>query len=94
MLRDHITNPDLVSGKGNSSNSSNQPQIKYKAIMAPPGTAAQKVWTIMSGLEDEELEEAKIAFLKSLDRTSSKITEVTDEEKQEEPDKQDFWLED
>ena len=94
MSYDHVTNPALISGKGNSSNSSNQPQTKYKAIMAPPGTAAQKVRTIMSGLEDEELEEAKIAFLESLERTSSKITEVTDKEEQEEPDKQDFWLED
>jgi hypothetical protein len=49
--------------------------------------AAQKVCTIMSGLKDKELEEAKIAFIESLDRTSSNITKVQEESNE------DFMLE-
>jgi len=69
MSCDHITNPELNTGKGNTSNF-RKPTTPYKAIM--PSTskgsgAAQKVRAIMAELDDKDLEEAKTAFLESLD---------------------------
>jgi len=69
MSHDHITNPTLNTGKGNTPNSK-KPTTPYKAIM--PSTnkgsgAAQKVCAIMAELNNEDLEEAKTAFLESLD---------------------------
>jgi len=72
MSRDHITNPELNTGKGNTSNL-RKPTTPYKAIM--PSTnkgsgAAQKVHAIMAELDNKDLEEAKTAFLESLDEDS------------------------
>jgi len=70
MSRNHITNPALNTGKGNTSNF-RKPTTPYKAIMpsANKGSgAAQKVHAIMAELDDEDLEEAKTAFLESLDK--------------------------
>ena len=72
MSRNHITNPELNTGKGNTSNFK-KPATPYKAIM--PSTnkgsgAAQKVRAIMAELDDKDLEEAKTAFLESLDEDS------------------------
>jgi len=81
MSRDHTINPSLITGKGNSSNSSN-PARTYKAIMPPPtkgGSAVQKVRAIMAELDDEELAEAKTAFIECLDSE-------TDEPAEEEPE--------
>jgi len=72
MSRDHITNPELNTGKGNTSNF-RKPTTPYKAIMplANKGSgAAQKVRAIMAELNDKDLEEAKTAFLESLDEDS------------------------
>jgi len=74
MSRDHITNPELNTGKGNTSNF-RKPATPYKAIM--PSTnkgsgTAQKVRAIMAELDDKDLEEAKTAFLESLDEDSVK----------------------
>jgi len=69
MSHNHITNPNLNTGKGNTSNFRKH-TTPYKAIM--PSTnkgsgAAQKVCTIMAELDNKDLEEAKTAFLESLD---------------------------
>jgi hypothetical protein len=67
---DHVTNPALNDGIGNSSNF-RKPGTPYKAIMPTPNkvnNATQKVRSIMMGLDDEELEKVKIAFIESLDK--------------------------
>jgi len=72
MSRDHITNPELNTGKGNTSNF-RKPTTPYKAIMPLTNKgsgAAQKVRAIMAELDDKDLEEAKTAFLESLDKDS------------------------
>jgi len=72
MSRDHITNPTLNTRKGNTSNL-RKPATPYKAIMPltnkGSGTA-QKVRAIMAELNNKDLEEAKTAFLESLDKDS------------------------
>jgi len=72
MSRDYITNPELNTGKGNTSNY-RKPATPYKAIMPLTNKgsgAAQKVHAIMAELDDKDLEEAKTAFLESLDKDS------------------------
>jgi len=72
MSCDHATNPKLNTGKGNTSNF-RKPATHYKAIMpsANKGSStAQKVRAIMAELDDKDLEEAKTAFLESLDEDS------------------------
>jgi len=72
MSRDHITNPALNTGKGNTSNF-RKPTTPYKAIMPSTNkgsSAAQKVRAIMAELDSKDLEEAKTAFLESLDKDS------------------------
>jgi len=72
MSHDHITNPSLNTGKGNTSNF-RKPTTPYKAIMPLTNKgsgAAQKVRAIMAELDNEDLEEAKTAFLESLDEDS------------------------
>jgi len=72
MSRDHITNPELNTGKENTSNFK-KPATPYKAIMPPTNKgsgAAQKVCAIMAELDNKDLEEAKTAFLESLDEES------------------------
>jgi hypothetical protein len=63
-----MTNPALNTRIENSSNFRKTP---YKAIMPTPNkvnNATQKVCSIMMGLDDEELEKVKIAFIESLDK--------------------------
>jgi hypothetical protein len=70
MSRDHMMNPALNAGIGNSSNF-RKPGTPYKAIMPTPNkvnNATQKVRSIRMGLDDEELEKVKIAFIESLDK--------------------------
>ena len=72
MSCNHITNPALKTRKGNTSNPKKS-VTPYKAIM--PSTnkgsgATQKVCAIMAELNNEDLEEAKTAFLGSLDEDS------------------------
>ena len=84
MSRDHVTNPEL--NKGNTSNYG-KPITPYKAIMPPPGrNTAQKICALMMELDAKELEQAKIAFLKTIGETS-KIQELPEKE-------QDFQYED
>ena len=65
MSRDHITNPALNTEKGITSNF-RKPATSYKAT-TPSNRAAQKVHAIMAELNDEDLAEAKTAFIESLD---------------------------
>jgi len=77
MSCDHVTNPSLNTGKGNTSNF-RKPTTPYKAIMPPPNKgndAAQKVHAIMAELDNEELEEAKVAFIECLDSDSEEPVE-------------------
>jgi hypothetical protein len=70
VSRDHATNPALNAGIGNSSNS-RKPGTPYKAIMPAPNKvnyATNKVRSIMMGLNNEELEKVKIAFIESQDK--------------------------
>jgi len=71
MSCDHAINPALNTGKGNTSNF-RKPTTPYKAIMPTNkgGSATQKVCTIMAELNNKDLEEAKTAFLESLDEES------------------------
>jgi hypothetical protein len=70
VSRDHATNPALNAGIGNSSNF-RKPGTPYKAIMPAPNrvsNATNKARSIMMGLDNEELEKVKIAFIESLDK--------------------------
>ena len=62
MSHDHVTNPALNTNKGNTSNNKN-PATQNKS-----SNAAQKVCAIMTGLDDEELQKVKVAFIESLDK--------------------------
>jgi len=78
MSCDHITNPSLNAGKGNTSNFS-KTTTPYKAIMPPSSkgnNTAQKVCAIMAKLDNEELEEAKTAFIECLDSDSKQTEEL------------------
>jgi len=68
MSHDHVTNPSLNTGKGNTSNF-RKPTTPYKAIMPPNkgSSAAQKVRAIMAELDNGDLEEVKTAFIECLD---------------------------
>jgi len=71
MSWDH-TPSQTTSSKGSTSSYS-KPTTPYKAIMLPPskaGEAAWKVHAIMAELNNEDLEEAKTAFIKSLEKES------------------------
>jgi len=81
MSHDHLTNPSLNTGKGNTSNFSNPTRTPYKVIMPPPkkgNNAAQKVHAIMAGLDKEDLKEAKVAFIECLDSDSEPAEEPND----------------
>jgi len=71
MSRDHVTNPTLNTEKGKTSNFK-KPATPYKAIMPSNkgSSTAQKVRAIMTELNNEDLEEAKTAFLECLDEDS------------------------
>jgi len=68
MSHDHVTNPSLNTGKGNTSNF-RKPATPYKAIMPSNkgSNTAQKVCAIMAELDDKDLDEAKTAFIECLD---------------------------
>ena len=76
MSHDHMTNPSLNTGKGNTSNF-RKPATPYKAVMPSNkrNNTAQKVCTIMAELDDKDLEEAKTAFLESLDNDEGSAEE-------------------
>jgi len=79
MSCDHITNPSLNTGKGNTSNF-RKPATPYKVIMLPSNkgnNTAQKVHAIMAELNKEDLEEAKVAFIECLDSDSEPAKEPT-----------------
>ena len=59
---DHMTNPALNTNKGNTSNNKN-PTTQNKS-----SNAAQEVHAIMTGLDDEELQKVKVAFIECLDK--------------------------
>ena len=81
MSCDHITNPSLNTGKKNTSNF-RKPTTPYKVIMLPQSkgsNAAQKVHAIMAELDnEEELKEAKIAFIEYLDNNPESTEEPED----------------
>ena len=80
MSHDHVTNPSLNTGKGNSSNF-RKPATSYKAIMLPPNkgnNTTQKVHAIMAELNKEDLEEAKVSFIECLDNDSESAKEPKD----------------
>ena len=75
MSRDHTTNPTLNTNKGNTSNFRN-PTSQNKS-----SNAAQKVRAIMAGLDDEELEKVKVAFIESLDKEEPAEEDSDNEDK-------------
>jgi hypothetical protein len=93
VSRDHATNPALNAGIGNSSNF-RKSGTPYKAIMPAPNrvnNATNKVRSIMMGLDNEELEKVKIAFIESLDKKPEEslatIEEYESDEEHEENQK-------
>ncbi|EDR07074.1 reverse transcriptase-RNase H-integrase [Laccaria bicolor S238N-H82] len=89
VSHDHATNPTLNTGKGSTSNS-RKPATPYKAIMPLPNkNTAQKVCAIMAGLDDKELEEAKVAFIESLDKDPN---EPAEEESDDEDENKGFQI--
>ena len=65
MSHNHVTNPSLNTEKGKTSNFRKH-ATPYKAIMPPLNkgrNATQKVRAIMTELKNEDLEEAKTAFI-------------------------------
>jgi len=80
MSHNHVTNPSLNTGKGNTSNF-RKPANPYKVIMLPTNkgsNAAQKVHAIMAELNNKDLEEAKTAFIECLDSDSESAKESKD----------------
>ena len=75
MSRDHATNPALNINKGNTSNYRN-PATQNKS-----SNAAQKVHAIMTGLDDEELQKVKVAFIECLDEEEPAEEDSDDEDK-------------
>ena len=75
MSRNHATNPALNTNKGNTSNYRN-PVTQNKS-----SNAAQKVHAIMTGLDDEELQKVKVAFIECLDKEEPAEEESDDEDK-------------
>jgi len=76
MSHDHLTNPSLNTGKGNTSNF-RKPATPYKATMPSNkgSNAAQKVHAIMAELDNKDLEEAKTAFIECLDDDAESVEE-------------------
>ena len=75
MSRDHTTNPALNTNKANTSNYRN-PASQNKS-----SNATQKVRAIMAGLDDEELEKVKVAFIESLDKEEPAEEDSDNEDK-------------
>jgi len=76
MSCNHVTNPSLNTGKGNTSNF-RKPTTPYKATMPlnKGSNTAQKVHAIMAELDNKDLEEAKTAFIESLDNNEEPAEE-------------------
>ena len=74
MSRDHTTNPTLNT-KGNTSNYRN-PTTQNKS-----SNAAQTFHAIMTGLDDEELQKVKVAFIECLDKEAPAEEDSDDEDK-------------
>jgi len=76
MSCDHVTNPSLNTGKGNTSNF-RKPATPYKATTPSNkgSNTAQKVGAIMAELNDKDLEEAKVAFIDCLDDDAESVEE-------------------
>ena len=69
MSRDHT--PSQSTPNRGSTSSYSKPTTPYKAIMPSlnkAGEAARKVCAIMAELDNKDLEEAKNAFIESLDK--------------------------
>ena len=75
MSHNHATNPALNTGKGNTSNNRN-PTTQNKS-----SNATQKVRAIMTGLDDEELQKVKVAFIERLDKEEPAEEDSDDEDK-------------
>ena len=75
MSRNHVTNPALNTNKGNTSNNRN-PVTQNKSR-----NAAQKVCAIMTGLDDEELQKVKVAFIECLVKEEPAEEDSDDEDK-------------
>ena len=75
MSRDQVTNPTLNTNKGNTSNNGN-PVTQNKS-----SNAAQKVHAIMTGLDNEELQKVKVAFIECLDKEEPAEEDSDDEDK-------------
>ena len=72
---DHMTNPALNTNKGNTSNNKN-PTTQNKS-----SNAAQKFHAIMTGLDDEELQKVKVAFIECLDKEEPAKEDADNEDK-------------
>ena len=93
ISRDHITDPSLNTGKGNSPSQTSKLTTPYKAIMpAKPRNAKEAVRNIkamMADFEGEDLTKVKIAFLESINEetpSTSKIEEADEDEDFQEED--------
>ena len=75
MSHDHATNPAFKTGKGNTFNS------RTSTTQNKSNNAAQKVHAIMTGLDDEELQKVKVAFIECLDKEEPAEEESDDEDK-------------
>ena len=74
MSHDHVTNPTLNTRKGNTSDNRN-PATQNKS-----SNATQKVHAIMTGLDDEELQKVKVAFIECLDKEEPAKEDSDDED--------------
>ena len=75
MSHDHATNPTLNIGKGNTSNNRNS------VTQNKSSNVAQKVRSIMTGLDDEELQKVKVSFIECLDKEEPAGEGSDDEDK-------------
>ncbi|KIK05714.1 hypothetical protein K443DRAFT_3714 [Laccaria amethystina LaAM-08-1] len=95
VSRDHATNPALNAEIGNSSNF-RKPGTPYKAIMPAPNKvnyATNKVRSIMMGLNNEELEKVKIAFIESQDKKPEEpLASIEEYESEDEENQKGFYV--
>ena len=75
MSCNHTTNPPLNTNNGNISNNKN-PATQNKS-----SNAAQKVRAIMTGLDYEELQKVKVAFIECLDKEEPAEEDSDNEDK-------------
>jgi len=76
MSCNHITNPSLNTGKGNTSNF-RKPATPYIATTPSNkgSNTTQKVGAILAELDNKDLEEAKVAFIECLDDDAEPVEE-------------------